>query len=91
MPFSIKTSSFNATSGGRYGVNTVPGTITALLPASPATGDAIFFADAGGGYDANNFTVNGNGKNIIGDSTLTVSTNNESFGLFYNGTEWRIF
>lgn len=90
--FSIQTNNFNATAGSRYGVNTSGGAVTATLPASPATGDAIFFADAGGAYSSNNLTIARNGQTIMGSaSDLTVSTNNQSVGLFYNGTTWRTY
>jgi hypothetical protein len=90
--FTIKTSNFNTAAGQRYGVDTTSNTVTATLPASPSTGDAMYFADAGGAYSSNNLTVARNGNTIMGSaSNLTVSTNNESFGLFYNGSTWRIY
>jgi len=90
--FSIQSNNFAATTGSRYGVNTVSNTVTATLPASPATGGAIFFADAGGAFATNNLIVNPNGRTIMGASgNMTVSTNNQSFGLFYNGSTWRTY
>jgi len=90
--FSIQTSNFNATASSRYGVNTTSGAVTATLPASPATGVAIFFADAGGAYASNNLTIDPNGGTIMDASgNMTVSTNNQSVGLFYNGTTWRTY
>ena len=90
--FSVKTTNFNVDAGSRYGVNTTSGAVTATLPAAPSAGDAVFFADAGGAYSTNNLTVARNGNTIMGSaSDLTVSTNNESFGLFYNGTTWRLY
>lgn len=90
--FSVKTTNFNVDAGSRYGVDTSAGAVTATLPASPTAGDAVFFADAGGAYSTNNLTVARNGNTIMGSaSDLTVSTNNESFGLFYNGTTWRLY
>jgi len=78
--------------GGRYGVDTTSAAVTATLPSSPATGTAIWFADAGGAYATYNLIINPNGATIMGASgTLTVSTNNQSFGVFYNGTTWRIY
>ena len=90
--FSIKTASFNATAGTRYGVNTASAAVTATLPASPSAGDAIFFADAGGAYATNNLTIARNGNTIMGlTQDMTVSTNNQSTGLFYTGSDWRIY
>ena len=90
--FTIQTGNFVATTGSRYGVNTVSNAVTATLPATPATGGAIFFADAGGAFATNNLIINPNGGTIMGASgNMTVSTNNQSFGLFYNGTTWRTY
>lgn len=91
-PFSIQTNNFAAVSGSRYGVDTTGGGWIATLPSSPATGAAIFFADAGGAYSTNPFVVDPNGGTIMGSSgSMTVSTNGQSFGLFYNGTTWRTY
>jgi hypothetical protein len=90
--FSIHTAVFNATAGSRHAVDTSSTAVTATLPASPATGDAIFFADAGGNYATNNLIIGRNGNTIMGSATdMTVSSNNQSVGLFYNGTTWRIY
>jgi hypothetical protein len=92
FPFSIQSANFDANAGSRYGVDTTGGNVTAILPATPATGVAIFFADAGGAYATNNLTIGRNGETIMGSATnLVVSTNNQSVGLFYNGTTWRIY
>ena len=92
LPFDIKSTDFNAVAGGRYGVDTTSVAVTATLPASPSTGDAIYFADAGGAYSTNNLIVARNGHTIMGSaSDMTVSIDNQSFGLFYNGTTWRVY
>jgi hypothetical protein len=91
-PFTIQASNFTVTAGSRYGVNTTGGVVTATLPSTPTTGSAVFFADAGGAYATNNLIVDPNGQTIMGTSgTMTVSTNNQSVGLFYNGTTWRTY
>jgi hypothetical protein len=91
-PFAIKTTGFDAFAGGRYGVNTTSNTVTATLPPSPATGDAIWFADAAGAYATNNLIINPGSNTIMSASgTMTVSTNDQSFGVFYNGTTWRVY
>lgn len=93
-PFSIKTGNFTAIAGKRYGVDTFSagGTITATLPATPSAGDAVFFADASG-YGTNYPLIIDGGINSIMNSgtTLTVSTDNQSVGLFWAGTTWRIY
>jgi hypothetical protein len=94
--FDIRTSNFTAASNRRYGVNTTSAVITATLPASPAAGDAVFFADAGGNYSVNPFTVSAGSNTITNVSnassaTLVVSTNGDSFGVFWTGTTWRLY
>jgi len=90
--FEIETADFNAVSGRRYGVDTSSNIVIATLPATPASGDAIFFADGGGNYDTNKLTLARNGNTIMGSATdMDVTTNNQSFGVFYNGTTWRIY
>jgi hypothetical protein len=90
--FNIRTANFTAAQGSRYGVDTTSIEVTATLPASPVTGGAIYFADAGGTYATNNLIINPNGQTIMGTSgNMTVSTNDQSFGLFYNGTTWRTY
>ena len=83
---------FTAITGTRYAVNTAGGAVTCTLPIGPATGSAIYFADAGGAFAFNNFTVNPSINTIMGNpGSVTVSTNGQSFGLFWNGATWRIY
>ena len=91
-PFNIITSDFNATVGSRYGIDTTGGGWIATLPATPATGDAIFFADAGGNFSGHAFVVNPGSNTIMGaPGSMTVTTNGQSFGLFWNGSTWRTY
>jgi hypothetical protein len=91
-PFIVIATNFEANIGGRYGVDTTGGTVTATLSNTPPTGGAVFFADAGGAYSSNNLIIDPNGGTIMGATgNMTVSTPNQSVGLFYNGTTWRIY
>ena len=91
--FSIKTTDFTAVVGSRYGISTNSGTVTATLPGGTIPiGAAIFFADAAGYYSTHNFIVDPNGQSIMGSTgNMTVSNNGQSFGLFWNGTQWRTY
>jgi hypothetical protein len=90
--FSIQSSNFNAVVGNRYGVDTTSNPVTATLTAFPITGTAVFFADAGGAFATNNLIINPVGQTIMGSSgNMTVTTNNQSFGLFWNGSTWRTY
>jgi len=89
--FTLKYQNFNASAGTRYCIDAVGQAVTATLPASPSIGDAIYFVDAYGSFNTNNLTIVGNGKTIMGSSTLVVSTANQSVGVFYSGAEWRTY
>jgi hypothetical protein len=90
--FEIQVYDFTANIGGRYGVDTQTNTVTATLPASPPVGGAVFFADSAGAYNILNLIIDPNGQTIMGTpGNMTVSTPNQSVGLFWNGTTWRIY
>jgi len=71
----VKTSTFTASAGEGYFVNTTSGVITMNLPAG-TLGDEIAFIDYAGTFDSNTFTVSANGSEKIHGSTddLTIST-----------------
>jgi hypothetical protein len=78
--------------GGRYAVDTSGSAVTCTLPGSPAAGDAIYFADAGGVFATNNLTIARNGNTIKGvASDFTISVNEQATGFFYNGATWRTY
>jgi hypothetical protein len=92
--YSTVSSSFNATAGVKYFVNSGGGQITATLPASPDLGAEITFMDVAKTFDSNNLIVSRNGRPIQGDNAnLTVSTEGAAFTLIYSGSTygWRIF
>jgi hypothetical protein len=89
--FTLNYQNFNAVVGTRYCIDSLGQAVTAMLPASPTTGDAIFFVDAFGTFATHNLTINGNGKTIMGSATLVLSTDNQNIGVFYNGSEWRTY
>ena len=92
--YSTVSSSFSATAGVTYFVNTGGGQVTATLPASPDLGAEITFMDVAKTFDSNNLVVSRNGRPIQGDNAnLTVSTESAAFTLVYSGSTygWRIF
>jgi hypothetical protein len=48
---------------------------TETLPANPSNGDTYAVKDASGNAATNNITINGNGNNIEGSGSVTISTN----------------
>jgi hypothetical protein len=63
---------------------------TINLPASPSTGRKIVVMDGTGTASSFNITVQGNGHNINGSSSLTISTNFQAKTFLYNGTIWTV-
>lgn len=83
-----KTSAYTAVSGDQVIADTSGGAFTVTLPATPATGAAVWFTDPGSNWSTNNLTVGGNGKNIDGSSSFTADVDQDGFALIYNGTQW---
>lgn len=65
--------------------------ITINLPATPTLGDAYRIKDSTGNAAANNITIQGNGNDIEGVGSASISTNYGRIALVYNGVEWVIF
>jgi hypothetical protein len=67
--------------------DTSGGAFTVTLPASPESGRVytIILETAG-----NTLTISGNGKNILGASTGTLSKAGDAVQLVYNGTQWSL-
>jgi len=64
--------------------------VTYTLPLSPATNTVYEIIDANGNADTHNITIDGNGKNIQGAATKTISSDYETIKLVYNGTQYNI-
>ncbi len=85
----VKTSTFTASAGEGYFVNTTSGAITMNLPAG-TLGDFITFIDYAGTFDSNTFTISANGSEKILGSTndLTISVERAANTLVYtDGTQ----
>jgi hypothetical protein len=80
----VKTSTFTASAGEGYFVNTTSNVITMNLPAG-TLGDEIAFIDYAGTFDSYTFTVAANGSEKIHGSTddLTISTERAANTLVY--------
>lgn len=64
------------------------GAQTVTLPATPRRCRDIIVKDQTGSASTKNTTIDGNGKNINGSSTLVISTNYGVARLHYDGTRW---
>jgi thiamine phosphate synthase YjbQ (UPF0047 family) len=85
---SQKTANYTLTASD-YGIvaDTSGGAFTLTLPAAPETGRvySIVLETAG-----NALTVDGNGKNIIGNATIDIIFADDAMQLEYNGTQWSL-
>lgn len=61
---------------------------TINLTASPSTGQIVTLKDNNSSAQTNNITVQGNGHNIDGASSLVINTINAAVTFVFNGTQW---
>ena len=81
------TASETVQAGAKLFVDTNSGAVTITLPASPAVGDEVHFADSRFTFDSNALTVGRNSSKIANTSAdLVVNTEGASFGLVYSGS-----
>ena len=83
------TATYTATHGDQILAKTDGGAFTITLPLSPKKGQTVYFHDSTANWNTANLTLDGNGKNVMGASTLVLSADNDTLGVVYNGTEWR--
>jgi len=83
----------NFLTNGDYFAMMPSGGATVFLPGTPASGQVIQVKDKNGNAGPgapNRIIINGNGKNIDGNSTINMTIVYGSFTLLYNGTQWNI-
>ena len=94
IPWSLITSDpAPAVAGNGYLCNTTAAAFTVTLPAAPAVGDLIAFADAGSTFDTKNLTIGRAALNIMAlGEDMVVNTKNAAFSLVYASATlgWRI-
>jgi hypothetical protein len=86
--------SANYTLSNNEGVlaNTASGAFTITLPATPATGNQVVVADAGGDFGANALTIARNGSTIANVAEdLVCDINDISVQLVYSGNTWEVY
>ena len=67
------------------------GNFTITLPLLPSANDRVAVVDNTSSFSTNPLTIARNGQTIMGlGQDMIVDTNNISFELIYNGTDWRI-
>jgi hypothetical protein len=86
--------SANYTINNNEGVlaNTATGAFTITLPISPAVGNQVVVADAGGDFGANALTIGRNGSTIANVAEdLICDINDISVQLVYSGNTWEVY
>lgn len=87
----IKTANYLITgSDDVVGVGTRASVLTITLPASPVLNQCFTVKDVVGTASTYNVIVSGNGNNIDGFPTQTISSDYASIQVIYNGTGWSI-
>ena len=93
ISWQTKSASFTAAAATGYFVDTSAGAVVATLPASPAVGDQIRFADVASTFGINKLTVARAGLRIMGlNEDMDVSTTYATVHLVYSGATqgWRL-
>ena len=92
LTYVYKTANYTAASNEGVLCDTSAGAFTVTLPATPAVGDQVIVADAGGAWGTNNLTVGRNGSLIAGlAQDLVCDIASVSVQLVYDGTSWEIY
>jgi hypothetical protein len=87
----IRTAAYTALSGDMVGANTVAGSWTLTLPASPTAGMMVTILDAGGVWFTRPLTVARNGSTIDNlAEDLICDVSDKIVVLLFNGTTWSI-
>jgi hypothetical protein len=65
--------------------------VTIVLPQLPSEGKKLIVKDEGNQINTYNITVQaGIGKSVENSTSITMSSNHQSFSFFYNGSNWYI-
>lgn len=70
---------------------TVPSATRVYLPSSPDPNFLVVVKDGGGNASSNNITIDGNGNQIDGASTIVISSNYSALNFAWDGTSWRVW
>jgi len=81
---------YTSESGDRILPDNSVANVTINLPATPLTGDSVYFRQVVGQlFSVFSLTVGRNGETIMNDAEdMIVTTDNASFYMTYNGTTW---
>jgi len=78
------------TPGTIYFIDTSVESLTGILPLNPTAGQLVTVVDNTSNFQVNPFYISGNGKTIMGESSVTLDLKDSINDIIYNGTEWRL-
>jgi hypothetical protein len=86
----VKSGVYTAVAGEKIAADVSAGAWTLTLPLTPILGAVVMVSVIDGDAATNNLTIDGNGNNIQGDTTLIYDVPLATVWLVYNNTEWRL-
>jgi hypothetical protein len=86
----VKSAAYTAVAGEKVAADVTAGAWTLTLPLTPISGAVVMVSVIDGDAATNNLTIDGNGNNIQGDTTLIYDVPLATVWLVYNNTEWRL-
>ena len=91
ISYTLVNSNTTAVSGQGYLANTIGGSFTITLPASPQNGNYVVIADDAN-FNSNNLTIAGNGSSIDGyNANLVADVAGVAITLVFDGTTWKVY
>ena len=89
--YTSKSANYTAVAKDFIYADTSTASFTITLPLLPSANDRVAVVDNTSSFSTNPLTIARNGQTIMGlGQDMIVDTNNISFELIYNGTDWRI-
>ena len=67
------------------------GTFTITLPSSPNSNDTVKILDTGSNFGTNSITLSAGSETIMGNASISLSTDNLLYTAIFTGTDWRLF
>jgi hypothetical protein len=86
----VKSEAYTAVAGEKIAADVSAGAWALTLPLTPILGAVVMVSVIDGDAATNNLTIDGNGNNIQGDTTLIYDVPLATVWLVYNNTEWRL-
>jgi hypothetical protein len=91
VTYRVENGNANVDIGDYIFADTQTGEITITFPNNTdlTIGDVIFVRDIKGTFDNNKCTVDGNGKNVNGNTSVTLERKWWEYKFVYDGNEWK--